>query len=155
MLDMGNYQGAAEQFETIARMTEARGGLRAPQFFLPAGRAHILAGQNETGVAHLKHGLSLFARVGKWLHLRRAGRRIVAELNEGGLAEAANEISVWLNGVVPADTQYIPQAAPAKRPVLPTHCPSCGAALHPDEVDWLDDITAECAYCGSPVREES
>jgi hypothetical protein len=37
--------------------------------------------------------------------------------------------------------------------VLPTHCPSCGAALRPDEIEWLDESTAECAYCGSPVRE--
>ena len=34
-----------------------------------------------------------------------------------------------------------------------SHCPSCGASLRPDEVEWLDDVTAECAYCGSPVRE--
>ena len=33
-------------------------------------------------------------------------------------------------------------------------CPSCGAAVRPDEVEWLDYVTAECAYCGSPVRGE-
>jgi hypothetical protein len=46
------------------------------------------------------------------------------------------------------------ESAPLKRPLLPTHCPACGAAVRPDEVEWLDDVTAECAYCGSPVREE-
>ena len=36
--------------------------------------------------------------------------------------------------------------------VLPTKCPSCGAAVRSNEVKWLDDITAECNYCKSPIR---
>ncbi|MBI4771264.1 MAG: hypothetical protein HY784_12865, partial [Chloroflexi bacterium] len=35
---------------------------------------------------------------------------------------------------------------------LPAHCPQCGSPLHPDEVEWLDERTAECEYCGSVVR---
>jgi hypothetical protein len=30
----------------------------------------------------------------------------------------------------------------------------CGAAVRSDEVDWIDAVTAACAYCGSPVRTE-
>jgi hypothetical protein len=155
MLESGNYQGAAERFEAIARIAESRGEPRAPQFYLQAGRARILAGQNEVGLAHLKHGLSQFADRGAWLHLRRASRRVVNELSERGLADAAEEITAWLNGAMPADSQRFSETVPAKKPILPTHCPSCGAAVRPDEVDWLDDLTAECTYCGSPVREES
>jgi hypothetical protein len=55
---------------------------------------------------------------------------------------------------MPAEPPNIRELTPTKKPILPTHCPSCGAALRPDEVDLPDDITAECAYCGSPVREE-
>ena len=155
MFESGNYQEAAERFEAIAQAAETRGGPRAPQFYLQAGRARILTGQTEAGLTDLKHGLSLYAKRGEWLHLRRAGRRILAELNEHGLADAAQEVSAWLNGAIPADSQNIPETSPARKTVLPTHCPSCGAALRPDEVDWLDDITAECAYCGSPVREDN
>ena len=154
LLESGDYQGAADHFETLAHAAESRSGPRAPHFYLQAGRAHILAGQNEAGLAHLKHGLSLFAKRGEWLHLRRAGRRVVAELNERRLPDAAKEITTWLNGTMPAEPHNIRELTPTKKPILPAHCPSCGAALRPDEVDWLDDITAECAYCGSPVREE-
>jgi hypothetical protein len=74
------------------------------------------------------------------------------ELNERGLTKEAAEIESMLTG----GTSSVPVAetAPAKKPILPTHCPSCGAGLKPEEVEWLDDVTAECAYCGSPVREE-
>jgi hypothetical protein len=38
--------------------------------------------------------------------------------------------------------------------VLPTNCPSCGGPVLLKEVEWLDDITAECAYCGNGIRTE-
>jgi hypothetical protein len=35
---------------------------------------------------------------------------------------------------------------------LPSHCQACGAAVRPDEVEWVDEQIVECAYCGSPIR---
>jgi hypothetical protein len=26
--------------------------------------------------------------------------------------------------------------------------------FRPDEIEWLDEVTAECDYCGSPLRGE-
>jgi hypothetical protein len=154
MFESGNYAGAAGQFEAIARADEAHGGRYAPQLFLQAGSARILSGRTEEGLAQLKHGLSLLAGSGYWLRFYRAGRRIIGELNQHGLAEEANEISSFLNSNLPGNFSAPEEASLARKPVLPTHCPSCGAALRPGEVDWLDEISAECAYCGSPVREE-
>lgn len=81
------------------------------------------------------------------------GQRIVNELQARGLNIEADEIKILLGGNLPITPTKT--ASPQKRPVLPTHCPACGAAVKPDEVEWLDDITAECAYCGSPVRDET
>jgi hypothetical protein len=81
------------------------------------------------------------------------GQRIVNELQAHGLSTEAEEIVSLLNGNLP--TKALNETpVPAKRPTAPTHCPSCGAAMKPDEVEWLDEITAECSYCGSPVRDE-
>jgi hypothetical protein len=155
MMESKNYAGAAEQFEALARVDEARGGRYVPQLYLQAGRARILSGLVGTGMAHLKHGLSLLSGRGDWLRLHHAGRRIIAELNQLGLVDEANEVSRYLNSNLPGNFSPPSESASARRPVLPTHCPSCGATLRPDEVEWLDDVTAECAYCGSPVREEN
>jgi hypothetical protein len=38
--------------------------------------------------------------------------------------------------------------------LLPTNCPNCGATVHRDEVEWVDDNTVECEYCGTLVRIE-
>jgi hypothetical protein len=150
----GEYGRAAQLFERIAQAADARGGGRAPLFHLQAGRARILAGQTSLGMPSLKRGLELLAQRGKFPRLRKAGTRVVAELNEHGLQNEAAEIETWLKSVLPSMPSFDSREGPSIKPVLPTHCPSCGAAVRSDEVEWLDDVTAECAYCGSPLREE-
>jgi hypothetical protein len=150
VFDKGEYGRAAELFEQIAQTADARGGPRAPLFHLQAGRARILAGQTSLGLPSLKRGLALLAERRQFPRLQNAAARLLAELKKRGLGGEASEIEQWLSTVVP-DATDTPKA-PTKRPVLPTHCPACGATVRPDEVEWLDDITAECAYCGTPLR---
>ena len=146
--DKGEYGRAGELFEKMAETAAARGGPRAPLFYLQAGRARILAGQTSLGMPSLKRGLELLAQRGQLHRLNQARRRVSLELQEQGLQREASDIEAWLQNAVPSTLSVVPEA---KRPVLPTHCPSCGAAVRPDEIEWLDDVTAECAYCGSPI----
>ena len=147
--DKGEYGRAGELFERLAETAFGRGGVRAPLFYLKAGQARILAGQTSLGMPSLKRGLELLAQRAEFPRLQNAGARVIAELNEHGLGKEATEIERWLKSVLPSQNLF---DAAAKRPVLPTHCPSCGAGVRPDEVEWLDESTAECAYCGSPLR---
>jgi len=150
--DKGQYGRAGELFEKIAETAAARGGPRAPLFYLQAGRARVFAGHTALGMPSLKRGLELFAQQGRMLRLRRVTRRLVSELRDRGLEEEAAEIETWTMSSEPAASESEAQETQAKRPLLPTHCPACGAAVRPDEVEWLDDVTAESAYCGSPIR---
>ena len=150
--DKGEYGRAAELFEQIAQTTDARGGPRAPRFHLQAGRARILAGQTQLGMPSLKRGLELLSLHKQFPQLQKTGRRVITELNEKGLKNEATDIEMWLESIILLSPTFEIEEASIKRPTLPTHCPSCGAALQADEVAWLDDLTAECAYCGSPVR---
>ena len=152
----GQYAQAADIFENFARGATVRGGKRAPQFFLQAGRCRILAGQIPAGKILLKQGLNLIAESGNAQHLRNAGQRVVTELNQLGLTAEAAEIEAMLIQVIPGG--YTPgetaSATPAQPRHLPTKCPSCGGSLVADEAEWLDNDTAECPYCGSGVRAE-
>jgi len=147
--DKGEYGRAGELFERIAETASARGGPRAPVLYLQAGRARILAGQISLGMPSLKRGLELLAQRRQFSRLHQAGLRVISELNERELKNESAEIETWLKDVLPSAPSF---DSPVKRPVLPTHCPSCGAGVRPEEVEWLDDVTAECAYCGSPIR---
>ena len=145
----GEYGRAAELFEKIARVADGRNGPRAPLFHLQAGRARVLAGQTGLGLPSLKRGLEILAQHKQFQRLHQFGTRTIDELTQHGHKNEATEIEAWLKSVLPE----IPLSeATAKKTVLPTHCPSCGAPLRPDEVEWLDDVTGECGYCGSPVR---
>jgi hypothetical protein len=152
--DKGEYGRAGELFEKIAETAAARGGPRAPLFYLQAGRARVLAGQTALGMPSLQRGLQLLAQRRQFQRLQQAGLRVISELNERGLMKEAAEIETWLTTILPSASSFDNPKASAKKPVLPTHCPSCGAMVRPDEVEWLDEVTAECAYCGSPLRGE-
>lgn len=153
--DKGEYGRAAELFEDIARTVAARGGPRAPLFYLQAGRARVLAGQVSLGMPSLRRGLEQLAQRGQLPRLQQIGARVISELNTRGLKKEASEIEIWLKSVAGFMPSFQPTEVPQSKPVIPTRCPSCGAAVRPDEVEWLDEVTAECAYCGSPVRERS
>lgn len=151
MMAEGNYQDAANAFKELAQRAEDRFPQRAPFLFMEAGRAAILSGQTKIGVAHLRRGLTILASQERFARMQAFGQRAVDELNAHGLNVEADEIASLLSGNTPKESS-IAQSAEVKRPILPTHCPSCGAVVRPDDVEWLDEVTAECDYCGSPVR---
>jgi hypothetical protein len=153
--DKGEYGRAAELFERIAQAADARGGPHAPLFHMQAGRARVLAGQTALGIPSLKRGLALLAQRQQFQRLLNVKKRVVSELKARGLIEEADQLEAWLKTIAPPPSEFETILPPSKKPTLPTHCPQCGAAMRSDEVDWIDAVTAECGYCGSPVREES
>lgn len=154
LMSAGDYPEAANALEQLARAAEARGGPRAPFLHIQAGRARAMAGQRDQAVESLERGLGLFAVRGQTGKVVGFGNRIVAELQQRGFTAEAKQLTDYLRELSPGFEVGAPPAAQAKKPVLPTHCPGCGAPVRPDEVEWLDAETAECAFCGSPVRGE-
>lgn len=154
LMAVGDYDGAAAAYEKMAQAAEGRDGPRAPIFFIHAGRARFLGGESAQGMSHLKHGLGIFAARRQWGELHRAGHHAIADLTEHGFTAEATEIRAYLAGALPPAFTPPATQAPIRKPILPTHCPSCGGAVRPDEIEWLDALTAECSYCGSPVRGE-
>jgi len=154
LVGSGRFAEAADGFETLARAAEAGGGHRAAHFYLEAGRARLMAGQGTEAVMLLRRGFESLAASPLRHRLARPAGRIIAELHDAGLRDEAEQLAVFIRGLG-AGPDTLSAGDPAlRRPSLPTHCPGCGAPVRPDEVDWLDDATAECEYCGSPVRAE-
>jgi len=153
----GHYVLAAEIYEQFARGALSRNGPRAPWFFLQAGHARILAGQVPAGMAHIRQGLALIAGLGQPQRLYHAGMRFVTELKARNLSSEAKEIEDYLTKTLPAGFVAGTVAATATekpKPILPTNCTGCGGPIRSDEVEWVDDVTAECPYCGSALRAE-
>jgi hypothetical protein len=152
LLERGRYAEAADVLERLAEAAPASTGRAEGPILIQAGEARILAGQTQSGVALALRGLDSLAATGRVLRLERVGRRLAAFFRERSLPEAAAEVERRLAARDTTSPSKAPAPAPIIRPTLPTHCPSCGAVLRSDEVEWLDDATAECSFCGSPVR---
>jgi hypothetical protein len=152
LLAAGNYAEASSAYEQLARAAEARGGPRAPFFYLQAGRAAVLAGHVAGGIEQLERGIGLFAMRAQPFKAATLGMRIVHELDARGLKQEAARVNDYLKELIP-DFETAPAVpTPPTRPALPAHCPACGAPLRPDEVDWVDETAALCEYCGGPVH---
>ena len=155
LMASGQYAEAAGNFEQLAAVALARNGPRAPWFFLQAGHARLLANQVTEGMAHIQQGLAILAERGRFQRLYHAGMRFVDELKRRGLNSEAQQIEDTLKASLPAGFMPIPGTGVGKsKPILPTNCPGCGGPIHSDEVEWEDELTAECPYCGNGIRAQ-
>jgi hypothetical protein len=157
LFSAGQYPQAADQFEMLANQAQARGGLRAPYLLVQAGLSRVYAGQGTSGMPSIFKGLAMIDARHTRLRLRRTAQRVMSELQVAGYLEGAREVAAWLAGQ-PFNESDPGTAAPSAQPPrknLPLHCPGCGGPVNPEEVDWLNEDTAECVYCGSPIRAET
>jgi hypothetical protein len=157
LMAIEDYPGAARAFEELAQRSGARAGPAAPHLYMQAGKARILAGQVETGMVHIKQALALFAASGEWLRFCRNRRRAIDELDRLGLEEEARVLAAYLSDEIPAEVEEpldLSDQIGKPRANLPIQCMGCGAPLRSDEVDWVDENSAECTYCGTIARTQ-
>lgn len=153
MMSMGEYAHAATAFEQLAHVAEARNALRAPHLHLQAGRARLLNRQPALALPHFRRGLEMLLQSGRYMQAYRLGQRVVQELRQHNLEREAREIAALVSSSIPAIAELPTERGPDVSTVLlPAHCDSCGGPIRSPEVEWLDARTAECPYCGSPVR---
>ncbi len=155
LLEEGRWTQAAEHFEELAAASESRGVPQAPNLFMQAGRARIENGQNVEGIQHLHHAVELFDEFDQALRLHRIRPRILAELKKRGLEREAMELDSKIHQILDQKRRSgMPMDTLEPEKQLPTRCSSCGGALRPDEIEWFNNHSAACAYCGSVVRAE-
>lgn len=156
LFDDGKWSQAAEHFERLASAAERRGMPQAAQLFLLSGRARIENGEQALGVKQLHNAIQLFGQFEQIQRLSQIRPRLTSELKQRGMDREAVELDKAIHDLLdrshPFESAQYPPISSAR---LPVKCPSCGGALRPDEVEWLDPITAVCAYCGSLVQAGS
>jgi hypothetical protein len=151
LMENGDFANAAAIYEKMGRDAHDLGRPRqAAHLYLQATRAHFLAGQFPPGQSLARQGLSILAEQGMWEAFDRLGARTISELTAHNQPQAAEELSHWM------DSQRQGQSTSSRLPshlsvTLPLKCPCCGASIRSDEVEWIDDAHAECAYCGSTL----
>lgn len=162
LLADGQYAPAAERFEMLANAASANRLPFAPRLFFQAARANWHAGQVPHGMQLLRNGLGILVTAGALRPVRQICAAAIRELDNLGHSPEAEEVKKFLAGIPGGEESAAaafgsgPAVSPAEeaRPTLPAHCGQCGAVIRSEEVEWIDKQTAECAYCGSPIRPE-
>lgn len=154
LFSQGDYQAAAERFEMLALTGRRHRPRNTARLLVEAGRARLLAGQEADAMRLFRQGLGLLAEERRWRSLRQLSAQVVQGLQSQGYTRQANEIAAWLNGQPLPAPEPEPAAQAARRPLLPTRCPACGGPVDPREVEWADEQTAECVYCGGLIRAQ-
>lgn len=143
------YAEAAPLFVTLSETArQTNRPRRAVQLRLRAADSYGRAGNKEMALAEAQKVLQFVQRRGQPEQLAHVMGRVVAVLEElGWSAEAATLQQKFGVGRV------IAQPAVAQRRLqLPAQCPHCLGPVRSDEVEWIDNRSAACAYCGGTIR---
>ncbi len=151
LVSQGEYQEAAGILESLGQRAEDRSLPFAPRLWLEAGQARLAAGQVERGMEALRRGLRLLGRRPNLRPLAAAVARVIGRLEAEGYAAEAIAIREEFGPLVASVT---PLERSQQKVRLPAKCPYCGADARPDEVEWIDERVAACAYCGSVLPSE-
>ncbi len=120
---------------------------------LHARAAHTYAdsGNEQLALAQARAALTMFIQYQMINRTPVFFANITRKFNNKGMKNSASALqNEFGNRVGPMPPQ--PAQGSAKRGVLPTNCPKCGAPIHGDEANWIDNQTAECDYCGASIR---
>ncbi|TFG07013.1 hypothetical protein EU538_09385 [Candidatus Thorarchaeota archaeon] len=74
------------------------------------------------------------------------GRSRVRATDEDGMQVEAPDF------VIPQRYRQQAETSDIRTVRLPAKCPSCGASLSQEDIDWTGPLEAKCNYCGSVVR---
>jgi len=127
---------------------------RAAELHARAAHCYADGSQEQPALAQARSALSLFLQYQMAHRAPVFFTNITRKLGDKGLASAVEALKQEFGsriGPMPAEFQ---SGAGPQHGVLPTSCPQCGAPLNPKEVDWVDEATAECRFCGSMVRAD-
>jgi len=127
---------------------------RAGDLRLRAARCYLELDNTKRADQEGLYALRLFLSARRPRKVRRLLPKMVAALEKHGRHEEAEKLrkqAEELLGPPGARLGARPGLGRAHRGTLPGKCPSCGAPIKPDEVNWVGRNSAECPYCGSVV----
>lgn len=149
LADSGRYAEAAPIFSQLAQEAEKHQKLgQAVRLQARAAECYGQMGDKIAMMAHSRRALSLAQNFGDGQRAAFLLQRMTQAMNDHGFQSEADRLQrEFGGGMAPAGTTPI---STSKR--LPSTCSQCAAPVRSDEVTWIDDNSAECAYCGGVIQ---
>ena len=155
LISAGHPGEAAQIFADLAQQMEvSKHPRRAAN--LHAQTAHAYAdNQDESGaLTHARRALSLFLQYQMVERAPRFYANIERKLRARNMGKAADSLQAEFGKQVGSLPQPAVQPQVPGQQRLPPSCPQCGAPVRGDEIEWINQYSAECIYCGSIIQIE-
>jgi hypothetical protein len=155
LLASGQPDKAASIFQQLARELQASQHPRkAANLHAMAAYAFASAKEEAQTLQQAQMALRFFLRLQMMPRAAQFYGNILEKMNKDNMYVSVGELEKEFGNAlanVPIQSRGGPQQGSRH---LPTSCPKCGAPLRSDEIEWIDQITACCSYCGSVVTLE-
>ena len=155
LIATGHPGEAAQLFANLAQQMEGSNHpRRAANLHAQAAHAFADTQDEANALGHARRALNLFLQYQMVQRTPRFYANIERKLRARNMTKAADllqaEFGSKIGTLPPPPVQ--PQAPGQQR--LPSNCPQCGAPVRGDEIEWINQYSAECIYCGSVVQTE-
>jgi hypothetical protein len=154
----GEYGAACDLFSRVAALAAGHQHFRrAGQLYAQAAQAAIKDGNLALATSHADRAIATLIQGGDFPHAVRVVKRIQSELRAHGHEAEAKSLRAKLEarldelGLALSDVEAS-ATPPAPQRELPAECHACLGPVRSDEVEWIDDSSATCAYCGSTLQ---
>lgn len=128
---------------------------RAAHLHLQAARCYFQVRDSASGLSQARAGLQAFINAGLLEQASTAYARLLAGLRTNDLTAEVETLQKEFGAQLgEAVTESQAQAEAQPRGQLPAKCPACNGPVRSDEVDWIDEQSAECPYCGSTLQAQ-
>jgi hypothetical protein len=152
LFQLGQFENAALEYIQLAHRMERTGKPRqAANLHAQAALAWAKAGVEPRATTQANIAFSQFTLLGM-------KQRIVEFKVQ--LDQALHPESLEKNKAVSVAPRETTQPHGVITPIinqrvkLPAVCSQCGAPVRSDEVEWIDDMSAECDFCGAVLQAE-
>ena len=151
----GHPGEAAQLFANLAQqMDGSNHPRRAANLHAQAAHAYADNQDEANALAHARRALTLFLQYQMVERTPRFYANIERKLRARNLGKAADSLQAEFGkqvGSLP-QPQVQPQVPGQQR--LPPTCPQCGTPVRGDEIEWINQYSAECIFCGSVIQTE-
>jgi tetratricopeptide (TPR) repeat protein len=159
LMSAGDYQAAEALFVRVAGLAAGHQRYRrAGHLYAQAAHAALEGGDVAGALAHAEKAMGVLVDGRDVPHAIRVVDRMGDELRGRGHEAEARALREKLDALLSEkgiDADAVRARAAARRAPkreLPAQCDACLGPVRSDDVEWIDETSAVCAYCGSVLK---
>ncbi len=158
LLLTGQPLDAAKIFVRVADVVaQNQAPARAARLFGRAGHAFLTGGDVASALSSLRRAFNVALASGMIRPAVQVAHFALQDLEANNRDAEAETLRTEFNAAlaqVGIALTAKPGGAQPAQAHLPAQCPACLGPVRPDDVEWIDATSAECAFCGTVLRAE-